>query len=195
MGHSPNHGGHHFWWIQFVYAIFVGHLVTISAISWSIWTFSYLFQRLIVYLKGSVINRWKCKLTFTFCDYSKTCLKRPLKKKTKNWFSRQLSLNAGQKYCGMLQKGTLQYFRPALSYHLSLRPLFCLFLSGRLRNVLLYNFLAHQIRVSVVFTHMRKFYLAYLVPTHGKDKTELLHIEDKWHYVMSHLSISRKYNS
>ena len=33
--------------------------------------------------------------------YSKTCLKWPLKKKTKNWFSR--SLNAGQKYCRMFQ--------------------------------------------------------------------------------------------
>ena len=32
----------------------------------------------------------------------------------------------------------LQYFRPSLSYHLSLRSLFCLFLSGRLRKVLLY---------------------------------------------------------
>ena len=31
----------------------------------------------------------------------------------------------------------LQYFRPSLSYHLSLRSLFCLFLSGRLRQVLL----------------------------------------------------------
>ena len=30
----------------------------------------------------------------------------------------------------------LQYFRPSLSYHLSLRPLFCLFLSGNLRYVL-----------------------------------------------------------
>ena len=30
----------------------------------------------------------------------------------------------------------LQYFGPSLSYHLSLRPLFCLFLSGRLRQVL-----------------------------------------------------------
>ena len=29
----------------------------------------------------------------------------------------------------------LQYFRPSLRYHLSLRPLFCLFLSGRLRRV------------------------------------------------------------
>ena len=32
----------------------------------------------------------------------------------------------------------LQYFLPSLSYHLSLRSLFCLFLSGRLRQVLLY---------------------------------------------------------
>ena len=34
----------------------------------------------------------------------------------------------------------LQYFRPSLNYHLSLRPLLCLFLSGRLRQVLLYVF-------------------------------------------------------
>ena len=32
----------------------------------------------------------------------------------------------------------LQYFLPSLSYHLSLRSLFCLFLIGRLRQVLLY---------------------------------------------------------
>ena len=32
--------------------------------------------------------------------------------------------NAGQKYCTMLQESILQYFRHALSYHLSLRPLF-----------------------------------------------------------------------
>ena len=31
----------------------------------------------------------------------------------------------------------LQYFGPSLSYHLSLRPLFCLFFSGSLRQVLL----------------------------------------------------------
>ena len=33
----------------------------------------------------------------------------------------------------------LQYFQPALSNHLSLRSLFCLFLSGRFTQVLLYN--------------------------------------------------------
>ena len=31
----------------------------------------------------------------------------------------------------------LQYFRPSLTYHLSLRSLFCLILSGRFRQVLL----------------------------------------------------------
>ena len=35
--------------------------------------------------------------------YSKTCLKRPHKKKTKIGFQDQLSLNAGHKYCRMLQ--------------------------------------------------------------------------------------------
>ena len=45
----------------------------------------------------------------------------------------------------MLQNATrtkgsiLQYFRPSLRYHLSLRSLFCLFLSGRFTQVLLYR--------------------------------------------------------
>ena len=33
----------------------------------------------------------------------------------------------------------LQYFRPSLSYHLSLRSLFCLFLSDRFTQILLYT--------------------------------------------------------
>ena len=36
--------------------------------------------------------------------YSKTCLKWPLKKKTKIGFQDRLSLNAGQNYCRMLQE-------------------------------------------------------------------------------------------
>ena len=35
--------------------------------------------------------------------YSKTCIKRPLSKRPKIAFQDQLSLNAGQKYCRMLQ--------------------------------------------------------------------------------------------
>ena len=61
------------------------------------------------------------------------------KRRPKIGFQDRLSLNAGQKYCRMLQESILQYFRPSLSYHLSLRSLFCLFLSGCLRQVLLYR--------------------------------------------------------
>ena len=65
-------------------------------------------------------------------------LKQPLKRWPTTAFQDQSSINAGQKYCRMLQESILQYFRPSLSYHLSLRPLLCLFLRGRLRQVLLY---------------------------------------------------------
>ena len=57
-------------------------------------------------------------LTYFLTYYSKTCLKRPLEKKTKIGFQDRLSLNAGQTYCRMLQESILQYFRPSLSYHL-----------------------------------------------------------------------------
>ena len=70
--------------------------------------------------------------------YSKTCLKRPLKEITKIGFQDQLSLNAGEKYCRMLQWEHSAIFQPSLSYHLSLRSMFCLFLSDRLRQVLQY---------------------------------------------------------
>ena len=44
------------------------------------------------------------------------------KRKPKFGFQHQLSLNAGQKYCRMLQESILQYFQPSLSFfHLSLR--------------------------------------------------------------------------
>ena len=66
--------------------------------------------------------------------YSKTCIKRPLKKKAKMNCQCWFLLNAGQKYCRMLQESILQCFQPWLSYYLSLRPLFCIFLSGRLRQ-------------------------------------------------------------
>ena len=39
---------------------------------------------------------------------------------------------------GRKHSAILQYFQPLLNYHLSLRYLFCLFLSGRFTQVLLY---------------------------------------------------------
>ena len=58
------------------------------------------------------------------------------KKRPKICFQYRLSLNAGQTYCRMLP--FLRYFRPSISYQLPFRSLFCLFLSGCLRQVLLY---------------------------------------------------------
>ena len=42
-------------------------------------------------------------MRFIDINHSKTCLKGPLKKKTKIGFQDRLLLNAGQKYCKMLQ--------------------------------------------------------------------------------------------
>ena len=61
--------------------------------------------------------------------YSKTCLKRPLNKYQKLVFKTDDSLMQFESIAECT-KGILQYFRPSLSYHLSLSPLFCLFLSG-----------------------------------------------------------------
>ena len=77
-------------------------------------------------------------LTKRLTSTVKPILSGHLKRRPKIGFQDRLSLNAGQKYCRKLHESILQYFRPSLSYHLSLRLLFCLFLSGRLRQVLLY---------------------------------------------------------
>ena len=79
------------------------------------------------------------KLSNLFQGGTVNLCKTAIFKKTKIGFQDQLSLNAGQKYCGCSNGSILQYFRPSLSYHLSLRSLFSLFLSGRFTQVLLYK--------------------------------------------------------
>ena len=79
---------------------------------------------------GFIISTFHAVVYFN-TQISKTCAKRPLSKRLEMISQDQLSLYAGQKYCRMLQESMLQYIRPTLSYHLSLRSLFCLFLSGR----------------------------------------------------------------
>ena len=91
-----------------------------------------------------------------FISKSKTCLTRPLKKKTNIGFQDRFSLNADRKYCRMLQESILQNFRPSLNYLLSLRLLFCLFLSGRLRQVLLYMYTVFS---AVMMIHLVLWYL------------------------------------
>ena len=62
--------------------------------------------------------------------YSKTCVKQPPSIRLKIGFQDQLLLNAGQKYSRMLQ-GEHSAILLTFIYNLSLRSLFCLFLSGR----------------------------------------------------------------
>ena len=81
-------------------------------------------------------NGHTCSNTL-YTMYSKTYILSSHSKRPQIGFQDRSSLNAGQKYCRMLQESILQYFRPSLSYHLSLRPLFCLFLSGHFTQVLL----------------------------------------------------------
>ena len=70
--------------------------------------------------------------------YSKTCVKRPLSKRTKIGFQDQLSLNVGQKYCRMLQGEHSAILSTFIKLQLDIKVLFCLFLSGRFTLDLLY---------------------------------------------------------
>ena len=95
----------------------------------------------VIFNGAAMINEKSPGAELTFDDYATEVKKKntenlslvAAQKTPKNWFSRPISINADRKYCIILQ-----YFRPSLSYHLSLRPLFCLFLSGLLRQILLY---------------------------------------------------------
>ena len=65
-------------------------------------------------------------------------LKRPLSKsQNKCFFKTNYRLMQAKSIAECSKGSILQYFRPSLSYHLSLGYLFRLFLSGRLRQVLL----------------------------------------------------------
>ena len=72
--------------------------------------------------------------------YSKTCVKRLLSKRQKIVFQDQFCLMQVKSIAECSKGSILQYFWPSLSYHLSLRSLFCLFLSGCFTQVLLYDF-------------------------------------------------------
>ena len=83
-------------------------------------------------------SAYTCTLIGGICTYSKTCLKQPLSKRPKICFQTNYRLMQVKSIVECSMGSILQYFRPSLIYHLPLRSLFCLFLSGRLRQVLLY---------------------------------------------------------
>ena len=60
--------------------------------------------------------------------YSKTCLKQALKKDQKLIFKTDYRLMLVKSIAECSKGSILQCFKPSLSYHLSLRSLFCLFL-------------------------------------------------------------------
>ena len=79
--------------------------------------------------------------------YSKACLKRPLSKRPKNGFQGQLLLYAGQKYYRMLQREHSAILSTFIKLP-DIKNLFCLFLSGCLRQVLLYVSRGHSWRAN-----------------------------------------------
>ena len=78
-------------------------------------------------------------ISIFFCSYSKTCLKQSLSKRLTIGFQDQLLLNAGQKYCRMLQGEHSAILLTCIKLPFVINTLFCLFLSGHLRQVSLYN--------------------------------------------------------
>ena len=69
--------------------------------------------------------------------YSKTCLKWPLKKEQKLVSKIDYRLMQVKSIAECSKRAFCNTFDLSLSYHLWLRSLFCLFLSGRFRQVLL----------------------------------------------------------
>ena len=70
--------------------------------------------------------------------YSKTCVKQPLSNRQNFFFKKNYRLMQVKSIAECSKRRSiLHYFWPLLSYHLSLRPLFSLFLSGHFTRVLL----------------------------------------------------------
>ena len=100
-----------------------------------------LFNIIEIIGEGTYGQVYKAKDSLTG-EYNEDCTVKPVlsghsKRTPKIGFQHRLSLKLMQvKSIAECSKGSiLQYFRPSLSYHLPLRPLFCLFLSGCLRQV------------------------------------------------------------
>ena len=93
-------------------------------------------------------------------NYSKTCVKRPLSKRPKIGFKTNYCLMQVKSIAECSKGSILQYFRASFSYHLSLRSLFCLFLSGRFTQVLLYIVDMHE-HESYLYIVLENFILFY----------------------------------
>ena len=117
---------------------------------------------IILYISDEVIKdiNYKERLDNTVKGYehrsrekgnSKTCVKQPLSKRPKIGFQDQLSLNAGQKYCRMLQGEHSAILLTFIKLPFGIRSLFCLFLSGIFTQILLYCKFSDTYRVRTGF--------------------------------------------
>ena len=78
-------------------------------------------------------------------SYSKTCVKRPLLKRPKIGFQDHLSLNAGQKYCRMLQEEHSAILLTFIKLPFVIKIfVLSIFLCGRFTHVLLYHSVKDQ---------------------------------------------------
>ena len=84
--------------------------------------------------------------------YSKTCVKQLLKKKTKIGFQYKLLLNAGQKYCRMLQWEHSAILSTFFKLPFVTKIFVLSILSGFLRQVLLYISVYLQILENILKT-------------------------------------------
>ena len=91
--------------------------------------------------------------------YSKTCLKRPLKKNTKIGFQYRILLNAGQKNCRMLQGEHTAILSTFIKLPFSINTFVLSILSGHLRQVLLYSLLLLCFEVRVLSWNLGECYI------------------------------------
>ena len=106
--------------------------------------------------------------------YSKTCLKRPVKKQTKIDFQDRLSLNAGQKYCRMLQREHSAILSTFINLPFVTKIFVLSILSGRLRQVLLYLYSFLQLYQSIISCRPRRKITCFLGLRPSKSQTSLL---------------------
>ena len=76
--------------------------------------------------------------------YGKPCLKQPLSKRPNIGFQDQLSLNAGKKYCRMLQGEHSAILSTFIKLPFAIKIVVLSILNGRLKQVLLYCSSKHQ---------------------------------------------------
>ena len=94
---------------------------------------------------------------------SNLCKTATLKKTTKLVFKTNYSLMQVKSIAECAIWSVLQYFRPSLSYHLSVRSLFCLFLSDRFTQVLKKNLSGIPSECQTVWCQIRPNILSGLI--------------------------------